>query len=209
MAVAGGPPPTAQAPLAAGTVLNECTSGGAGIVPHMRRLALATIAAIVLTTGTATAAFAPADSYPQLGQVLPIARAAWPDSPCRDREMISIEPAPLTNPVSGNHTLGIAWPGTCNLQLEDSLLAQPELMCWVVTHEMGHLAGLPHSTDPNDIMYPGGHYDPCHVLVAQPLATPVAQAPTTKPAAHHRTKAKCRKHKPKKRRACQRERARR
>jgi matrixin len=36
-------------------------------------------------------------------------------------------------------------------------------ICALIVHEYGHLAGLSHSTDPNDIMFPGrpARYPPC------------------------------------------------
>lgn len=185
----------------------------------MRALALAAaaIAALALPAA-ATADYQPADSYPQLGQVLPIARDAWPGSPCQDRELIQFDPAPFISPLDGSRPIGLAWEdGTCRVDLEDSLLGQPVLLCWVVTHEFGHLAGYDHSTDPNNVMYPGGHYDPCDVLAPPPPAPAVAPALTPAPAptvavkhAKHKKKhtKKCRQKSHKARRACEHRRAR-
>lgn len=143
-----------------------------------RTISMAAAIAALLCAASAYAqapVYQPADSIPQLGQVLPIARGAWPDSRCNGREMVAIIPAPLLNPTNGQHTVGLASDaaGGCWVQLEDSIINQPVVLCWVVSHELGHLSGIwEHSPDPNNIMSEGSRYPPCAALQPTPIAVP-------------------------------------
>lgn len=181
------------------------------------RLPVALVTVFLLAAVPAHAAEAPADSYPQLGVILPIARAAWPDSPCRDHETIDVidfAAIPGGEGILGSSPL----PGRdrCLVLLDTTLFAgDPYLLCVLVTHEFGHLDGQVHSDDRWSIMYPfPDYYPPCEAartnrLPDPPALTPVYMPPVqtappakhAKPAGKHR-RAKCRQKHRKARRAC-------
>lgn len=50
----------------------------------------------------------------------------------------------------------LATPGShCTIEISEDLF--PVRACSVLVHELGHLAGFPHSDDPNSVMYKSGH----------------------------------------------------
>lgn len=52
--------------------------------------------------------------------------------------------------------VGLYWRqgDTCFIRLAASKAADPIAACLIVTHEVGHMRGLAHSTDPSSVMYP-------------------------------------------------------
>jgi hypothetical protein len=52
--------------------------------------------------------------------------------------------------------VGLYWRegDTCFIRLAASKAADPIAACLIVTHEVGHMHGLAHSTDPSSVMYP-------------------------------------------------------
>jgi hypothetical protein len=114
-----------------------------------------------------------ADDDAQLGRFLPLARAAWPTSPCAGHEAVHLgadarladEGSLLTPP----HTFdGMAAPATCEAWLASGLSAVR--FCIVLVHELGHLAGSPHTDVPGDVMNGDGDIDyaPCDEAVTPP-----------------------------------------
>lgn len=82
---------------------------------------------------------------------LRIARAKWTTSPCAGRERITFVWSETVN--EGGRTLsGYASPWECSVVVAAKAL--PVRTCTVLEHELGHLAGLGHSTAPGDIMNP-------------------------------------------------------
>lgn len=97
--------------------------------------------------------FRAADTYPELGAALRVARATFP-GPCVGREFVAFQDGPLAVNEDGTSTVGWAWPRRCAVELDHALVATPRLMCALVVHEWGHLAGREHAADPRDIMHP-------------------------------------------------------
>jgi hypothetical protein len=141
-----------------------------------RTIVLAGLAATIAAVPAGAqdlAAFRPADSYPELGQVLPTARAAWPGSPCAGREEIAITDTLPPGASEGSLGAAATFGGRCLVVLKPVLL-QPGWgyeLCVAVTHEFGHLAGFRHSDDPADLMYPlldDVRYEPCRPATKPP-----------------------------------------
>lgn len=166
------------------------------LVPLIALAALASSSQANATTG-----YAPADSYQQLGGPLSIARTAWPNSACTGNEQIQLVTPPLYVPGTEQQTIGVALSPGCRLQLDETIIGNPVLTCYVLAHEFGHLSGIwTHSADPNDIMSQGSRWAPCNQLApphepAPAPTTPVAQTPvvTKPPAVTPRTKKHKRK----------------
>lgn len=141
----------------------------------MRRTVLALLAATLLAP---TAAIAQTPDVQRLASFLPIAQAAWPGSPCAGHEQILLnDDAELDAlaPRVGVRPDGVANdPGPCDIGISSGLTDYT--FCVVLTHELGHIAGEPHSTDPESVMYPTEiqDYQPCLTAVAA-LAPPMVQ----------------------------------
>ncbi len=92
----------------------------------------------------------PVDSQPALGASLPVARAAWADSPCRDRETVTWVDGDYLD--DEGYAVGLAWRDACHIQLARGLQRDTAALCTVLTHELGHLAGEEHRDDPDSVM---------------------------------------------------------
>jgi hypothetical protein len=116
---------------------------------------------------------APATDAARLARFLPIARAAWPGSPCAGRENVHLagdavlraEAPAIAGP--GGALNGIATPETCEVWLAAGMDART--FCTVLVHELGHLAGREHTTTPDDVMNAEGDIDwaPCDAATAR------------------------------------------
>jgi matrixin len=134
----------------------------------MRRiapLALTLIAACGVSTAHATAQ--PANDSARLTRFLPIARAAWPGSPCAGREVVHLTGDDVLRAAApavagpGEALNGMAEPQTCEVWLASAMSSRT--FCTVLVHELGHLAGRDHTATPGDIMNGAGDIDwaPC------------------------------------------------
>src|SRR3954449_3921765 len=146
---------------------------------RMRRIAplvLTLVAACI--AGPATLAFgqSAAVDAARLQRFLPIARAAWPGSPCAGRESLHVggdlalraQAPAIAGP--GESLNGMAEPGTCEVWLASGMTART--FCAVLVHELGHLDGREHTTTPGDIMNGEGDIDwPACDRATQPSAT--------------------------------------
>jgi hypothetical protein len=141
----------------------------------VRRIAslLMLIAACAAVPASHAFAQDPAGDPARLDRFLPIARAAWPDSPCAGRENVHLAgdavlhaEAPV---IAGGEALnGMAQPETCEVWLSSTMDART--FCTVLVHEVGHLAGRGHTTVPGDVMNGEGDidYEPCDRASAPP-----------------------------------------
>lgn len=121
---------------------------------------------------------------------LPVARAAWPDSPCRGHELVAIAPVPRSYAL-----LSPDGPPLCKVVISDTQMQAypdqvPWFTCMIMVHEFGHIAGYDHADDPNGNDYDPGNADnimngqswgkfpgcdPLIIPVATPVATPAPQ----------------------------------
>ncbi|HEX2102611.1 MAG TPA: hypothetical protein VHF51_03105 [Solirubrobacteraceae bacterium] len=122
----------------------------------------------------------PADDPGRVAAFLPIARAAWPGSPCAGREVVHLAgdaalraQAPALTGHSGDVLNGMAAPQTCEVWLTSGMTART--FCTVLVHELGHLAGHEHSPTPGDIMNGEGDIDwpACDRATVPPVAATV------------------------------------
>jgi len=117
-----------------------------------------------------------------LAQFLPIARAAWPGSPCGDREQVHVSGDTALRAAApavarpGETLDGMAQPQTCEVWL--SSVMDPRTFCTVLVHELGHLAGRDHTAAPGDVMNGAGDLDyaPCDRVTDAPAAPATAAA---------------------------------
>jgi hypothetical protein len=87
-------------------------------------------------------------------------------SPVQFRFAPYAEFVPLQQPGFGV-PIGYADPGTCSIAIREDVptLYDYEQECSLLAHELGHLSGLSHSTDPHNFMYPSlVAYPPCAPL---------------------------------------------
>ena len=140
------------------------------------RLALTLIAACAAVPAAHAAAQGPSTDAARLQQFLPIARAAWPGSPCASREQVHLgadaalraQAPALAGP--GESLNGMAEPDTCEVWLSSTMSART--FCTVLVHEFGHLAGRGHTTTPGDVMNGAGDSDwPACDRATEPPAT--------------------------------------
>jgi hypothetical protein len=148
----------------------------------MRRIApllLTLIAAGAAVPASLALAQTPATDSARLQQFLPIARAAWPGSPCAGREAVHLagdaalraQAPAIAGP--GESLNGMAEPDTCEVWLSSTMTART--FCTVLVHEFGHLAGRGHTTTPGDVMNGEGDIDyaPCDRATEPPAAAQV------------------------------------
>jgi hypothetical protein len=144
----------------------------------MRRIApLVTLIAACLAMPAAHALAQPPAADPaRLQEFLPIARAAWPGSPCAGRETVHVagdlalraQAPAIAGP--GGELNGMAEPATCEVWLASGMTART--FCAVLVHELGHLAGRGHTTTPGDVMNGEGDVDwPACDRATQPSST--------------------------------------
>lgn len=132
-------------------------------------LGSAAVIASALLISTAKAWNPPPGTDEQRAAVyLPIARAAWPDSPCLDRETVHLnadDALALLDTTDGVHAVGRADPETCEVWIAGHL--DPAVMCSTLVHELGHLAGMQHTND-GSVMDPDGVFFPCLAAIYPP-----------------------------------------
>jgi hypothetical protein len=148
----------------------------------MRRIApllLTLIAACVAVPVSHALGQTPAADSARLAEFLPIARAAWPGSPCAGRETVHlagdaalrVQAPTIAGP--GESLNGMAEPVTCEVWLSSTMSVRT--FCTVLVHEFGHLAGRGHTTVPGDVMNGEGDLDyaPCAKATEPPANAPV------------------------------------
>jgi len=150
----------------------------------MRRIApllLTLIAAGASMPASGALAQDPATDSARLAQFLPIARAAWPGSPCAGREVVhlagdaALRARAPTIAGPGEALDGMAEPDTCEVWLASAMTART--FCTVLVHELGHLAGHEHTTTPGDVMNGAGDIDfaACDRATAPPATEQVEE----------------------------------
>jgi hypothetical protein len=118
-----------------------------------------------------------ADDAARLALYLPLARAAWPGSPCAGREVVHLtgdavlrtEAPAIAGP--GEALNGMAAPETCEVWLASGMTEYT--FCAVLVHELGHLAGYGHTNISGDVMNGSGDigYAPCENRAPSPSTT--------------------------------------
>lgn len=101
-----------------------------------------------------------------------VASEYWADSPCRGVEQVSVRPAmdPMYGRLATIQTLGVAYlDGSCRVVIRPEVAADWFLLCRVLVHEFGHLAGLGHD-EHDPIMAPtlNATMAPCQVFAPKP-----------------------------------------
>jgi hypothetical protein len=177
----------ARRPPAANTVdihVRKAKKGYVRLTPHQPRAVrfIAPPLSLLLLLGVlavpAHAWTAPSsDDEARLAQFLPMARAAWPGSPCAGRETIHLHAdaalateAPLVTGNLRDALDGMGAPSTCEVWISSGLTAAK--FCTVLVHETGHLAGRGHTDAPGDVMNGEGDigYEPCDEAVTPPAS---------------------------------------
>jgi hypothetical protein len=147
--------------------------------------ALAILALVVIGAAPAAAHWAPPPLTPEgrLAYFLPVARAAWPNSPCAGRETVHLH-ANIDTMDYSSYGYGSYDPAayalidSCTVEISDRAPADAINWCSELVHEFGHLAlGPDHSDDPASIMF-GGHlnvWEPCVIAASPPRPAPTAK----------------------------------
>lgn len=152
----------------------------------MRWMTLSTLVVAAALAGAAPAAAwdPPATDEARLAAFLPIARAAWPDSPCRSREVVHLHAdqwlAASDRQDGGDIASGgRSWAPGCEVWLASSkaggdwptTITGAYEFCVVLVHELGHLAGRAHTVTPGDVMNESSadaEYRPCRAATTPP-----------------------------------------
>jgi hypothetical protein len=132
----------------------------------MRRIAplvLALTAACAAVPASHALAQSPAADAARVQRFLPIARAAWPGSPCAGRESVHVAADAALRAAApaiagpGEALDGMAEADTCEVWLASDMTART--FCAVLVHELGHLAGRAHTAAAGDVMNGEGDVD--------------------------------------------------
>lgn len=122
------------------------------------RLVLTLLVVALVLPAAGLASNPPVGDEARLAAYLPIAIAAWPDSPCpQPHVLVGAEAdADIANwdAIDGQHTMGRAHPERCSASIQSGLPAVT--FCDVLVHELGHDAGYDHTDDPLGVHAPAG-----------------------------------------------------
>ena len=81
----------------------------------------------------------------KLQAALAVARSYWPDSPCAGREVVHLAADGQITATHTDDTLGMADAATCTVWVRGGQTHAG--FCYVLAHELGHLAGRGHAED--------------------------------------------------------------
>ena len=170
------------------------------------RKTLVLAATLLTTSGAAPAAHAatPAKQWPVAGPAMQQARAIaiqhWGMNPCKGDVTISWAKLPAdTNAtstwVNPFHDFGDPQNNSlCSVAFNVSQDWDWPKLCSVFVHEFGHLAGNPHSDDPDDVMfayYTGTNVPACEAVSPAAYQAPNAPRPSRQtPAAKRASRSK-------------------
>lgn len=95
---------------------------------------------VILATAVSLLCCAVTAHADTISDTLPTARAQWPNSPCAGVEQVTVGDATA---AAGKDAWGAAWQdGSCRTIIDTRIINDPYKVCIVLTHELGHLAGL-------------------------------------------------------------------
>jgi len=79
--------------------------------------------------------------------------AWWGQSPTLCGEVVKSVSAPIQE-AAGEATQPVESQPVCYLTISPGIVSSPGVLCLVMRHEVGHLLGYGHSTDPASVMFP-------------------------------------------------------
>lgn len=112
------------------------------------------------------ASIMPAPPAADLNRAIEVARAAYPASPCNGREVYRV--VDRIDDAGDTRAQGAATASSCAVEL--ATRRRGPLLCGLVVHEHGHLAGLAHSDDPADVMHSSAPAPPACEPTARELS---------------------------------------
>lgn len=209
-------PRRCRVPLAAAFAAAACALGGLGgskpaasAAPGSYTAASAASDAAAITAGD-LAHFAV--NSPAMIQAELIAVKYWNTSPCGGVVSVSWQPMDPSLNGASNWWNPVAAYGNaaansdCTITLNQNQEYDWPMFCSVMVHEIGHLVGQQHSTDPKSVMYPSYINPIPECQVAPPAAAAAGEVPIANAAAksaagahkaqsHHKKKKGKRHHK--------------
>lgn len=150
--------------------------------PVMFRSGIGWVALLAAAVIAAPAGAAPpAIGTPEFDQLVQVATGYWPAPPCGGAVEYAYADLPGTTVGYASWMQpAVAAPdpaafSACRIDIERALDVESATLCTVIVHELGHLRGLVHATDPADVMYANLRSPLAECAAAFPPPAEVAQ----------------------------------